>query len=346
MPERKLVIMSPRPGEAVEWKVAVRVAVPGDLKHLRLFVKSGDDLWHAQPPGQATPTPEVWEAVCTFGNPDSFDGEFKLLAIQSDATTPPAVREGALPLGSRSDVVVVRRQGGAAPAKAESKSLFRDLLVAAVSVVLTLAGTHYYGQYSGRMRYLPYVVQSTPSLIGRPDLKGKEMKVTIDGRPVENVSSAVVAVLNNTDEDFEDLPITVTFAGSGSTPPSLIQEDLKSQPDDVQHVPSAPGAQNAISFAYNVKVANHNPRMPVFTASYLFSGSSVPEVAVAVRKKGVETERVEIASETRNGSNWFGSGEVIFFAAIGFGYCLLRIVGTLFRSARTWVSRNVSESKP
>jgi hypothetical protein len=108
--EQTPFILSPTDGSTVDYQDPVRIAVPEGVKDVRLFVHSDDDRWYLQSWPSPTDKPKIWEAIGTFGNPDSVGRSFKLIAIISDAAPPTPLTDAELPTGPRSNVVTVTRQ--------------------------------------------------------------------------------------------------------------------------------------------------------------------------------------------------------------------------------------------
>jgi hypothetical protein len=160
------------------------------------------------------------------------------------------------------------------------------LLVAGISVLSTMWVT----KYANRLRALEYRITRSSGLLRRPDIPGKEIKILIDDKQIDNVSTVSLAIYNTSDVDWEDLPVAVTFLPHEGKPPKLIQSRAQLHPERSTLLPTTQPSANAektLACDYMIKVANRSEE-PVMTADYTFEGADAPEVGISLRKKGLE----------------------------------------------------------
>ncbi len=141
-------------------------------------------------------------------------------------------------------------------------------------------------RYSGRLRYLEYGVTSSPELFKRPELSGRQVEVRIDGKPVENISTVHVALYNRTDQDFENVPVELTFPAATKIIQARSETAPNAPPEIPQTQPTA-GTDGKIRYDYTIAHANRI-NDPVFIGDYTIEGPTAPALAVSVHGKGVE----------------------------------------------------------
>jgi hypothetical protein len=183
--------------------------------------------------------------------------------------------------------------------------------------------------YENRIQTLNYSFVSFPATIRKPELGGRDFKITIDGKPVENVSTVSIYLFNTTGRDYEDVPISITFRGPDQSKPVLIRDRPDLKPEQYERRQLDAAAPNELRLGYDLRVVNRSDKQ-VFQCDFTFEGATVPEVSVDISKKGVEAQHVDFAELRRAddpsrgiviGWNW---PTVIFLSIYG----LLILIGS------------------
>ena len=206
--------------------------------------------------------------------------------------------------------------------KTESKRFkWSTLLVPVVCSLITAFITYNVQQYSGRLRTLKYVKQVSAGIIKRPELNGRNLKLMLDDRPIDNVSTATISVFNTTDQDFEDVLLEVVFSGDGKSKPVLIQPKIQQPPEAYEEVKLADRGDNALRLAYKVKIANRS-NQAIFSGDYIFEGEKAPTVEVGVQKRGLGLEEVSLDAFVQSQKpiswmTWTLAAEIMFFVVWG-----------------------------
>lgn len=149
-------------------------------------------------------------------------------------------------------------------------------------------------RHNRQTQALDYYVVSTPSLIQRPNLGDKPLSVTVDGRPVSNLSTATLYLVNRSREDYENVPVEVSFSTSDGSPVELVRESV--WPDRVSPT-TAPTTVPAgrVTRRYVLGVANRQrANDTVLTVEYVFASEKVPNIGVYVEKKGLVAEQQQL----------------------------------------------------
>ena len=154
------------------------------------------------------------------------------------------------------------------------------VLTAALGVAATLT----IQWYSNRLRFLDYYVTSTSLLTQRPDLGGKQLAVTVDAKPVDNVHIVTLTAVNSSGADVGRATLGVTFRPADGKPLDLLTEDVKplglSLSAKATTVPTAGGS---IRRDYTYNALNRSvDGAPVFEGQFKFIGSAPPAVEVEV----------------------------------------------------------------
>lgn len=197
------------------------------------------------------------------------------------------------------------------------------IVVPVVCVILTAAITYTLTQHNGRIRYLDYYVSSTGGMLSRPVFQDQQIKVQLGTKTIDNLSSVIVELHNNSDEDFEDVPIQIEFTGQGNAQPKLLLARSLTNPEHStpqgEQQPQIPGK---LVLRYNLKVVNRISE-PAFLGNYLFEGNQAPEVSVSLLKKGVDARRTVVAPRVYSMSDfmsglWLGIVLALLINRIGY----------------------------
>lgn len=148
-----------------------------------------------------------------------------------------------------------------------------------------------YQKWSNRTRILTYSV-SPSTLLQKPDLGSKRINITVDDKPIESLSAVTVYITNSTDQDYEDVVLSVEFQSDGGEEPKLLDPVTKRATQEYEVLGTEETGNNNIRFVYKVRVFNRG-RQARF--DYKFEGPS-PKATVKVNKKGLEAEYKEIGN--------------------------------------------------
>lgn len=226
------------------------------------------------------------------------------------------------------------QKGGWNTAGAIAKVVIPPIL----TFVLGIVGALWIANRNARIRAIDYYITPTSGLLHKPELAAGDVKLFIGNRPIGNLSTVNIKLVNSSDTDWKDLPIEVQFARKDGSEPQLIQMRTYGSPASYPLVPQTQPhspTDNNLRLAYTLRIANHGSA-PIFTADYVFAGEEAPDVTVAVIEKGVESRRVDVGA-VHNGWVWSDSfGVAAGVAAVtGLAVTLLDgIVYTVFRRSR------------
>jgi hypothetical protein len=146
-----------------------------------------------------------------------------------------------------------------------------------------------------RQRTLMYELRPMSGIFTKPDLGRNKVEIQVGGKTVENISSVRITLYNDTDEDFEQLPIVALFKSPSGQPLKPMQARIIIPPNPAEYKVLSPATQpngtadDVQRYEYNVKVANRSSS-PIFDAEFLFEGSIAPQTTVSIEKKGVRAE--------------------------------------------------------
>jgi hypothetical protein len=161
-------------------------------------------------------------------------------------------------------------------------------------IILLLGAAFSYGltQYSNRLRVLNYYVYSTSSLFPKPDLLGKKLEITLDDKPIENLSSTTVFIFGS-DQDLENIPINLRFLPVDGQPAKVIQVRPNLTPERYRETPLPEIGDGSVRRGYVIGVWNRETLMQF---DCLFEGTTPPEVSVDTMAKGVVMQQRAITS--------------------------------------------------
>lgn len=185
----------------------------------------------------------------------------------------------------------------APPVKAKDKSPrphWVSIVIPLATAMIGLVGGILFSRYNSRLQYLDYLVSQSGGIFKRPELGGRQLQITVDGKPVGNVSTTSVYVYNNSSQDYENVPLIVKLKSKDGKPLSLLFS--RSTFDPVQKGSTQPAGDGTLSMRYEVPVANRVDNH-IFGATYTVEGEDAPEIAVGVEKKGVEIRPLSAAKE-------------------------------------------------
>ena len=145
-------------------------------------------------------------------------------------------------------------------------------------------------RYHRKTQTLDYFVVPTSSLIQRPNLGDRPLSVTVDGRAVENLSTATFYLANRSDDDYDNVPVEVSFSMPDGKPVELLRETVMPERVVPTNAPSTAPA-GRITRRYTLGVANRQrANEALIKAEYVFANATAPDVSVYVDKKGLVAE--------------------------------------------------------
>lgn len=198
--------------------------------------------------------------------------------------------------------------------KVERRFKLAGLIVPFITLVLGAAIGYGITVYNGRMRVLRYAVSSTSALFPKPEIEGRKLAITLDNKPIDNVSSVTVFI-GNADQDYNDVPVHLRFAPVDGQPPKIIQVKPKLTPEEFEKFALADMGDGSVRMGYKIHVWN---RGKVIQFDCLVEGPKAPDASVTTLAKGVETKQVSIQEKDKdNTTNIFiGIGIGVFVAMV------------------------------
>lgn len=196
---------------------------------------------------------------------------------------------------------------------------FAYVFVPVAVAILSAVVTFWLTQYGGRLRTFKYGVASSSAIFQKPEM-GQEIKVTVGNKAVDNISTATVLLFNTTDQDFDDVPVTVTLKSKVGGKPNVLYARSATPSTPSPEPQTQPLNPAEVVYSFKVRVANRSEK-PVFTAEYFVEGKEAPDVTLSVEKKGLTVERTELAAVSNKSTDW---RTVFLFAAVGAGTFLLK----------------------
>lgn len=165
--------------------------------------------------------------------------------------------------------------------------------------------------WTSRLRVIHYYVAVSPAIITKPELGDGRVEVLVDGAAVDNISTARVELFNRTDQDFVDVPVTISFAPTDGGPAAMLRSVVRPRADaPVIDVATEVDSLGVTHFKYSIVVANRSED-PVMQVEYSLKGSEVPEIAVAVPLKGVRVSPITVGQDDSKPSFLQGLGFVV-----------------------------------
>jgi hypothetical protein len=222
------------------------------------------------------------------------------------------------------------------PSRSRSKrlsSFWSQLVLVVTSVVLTAFITLWITEWSGRLRTLGYYYNPSSAIISKPQLSGKQVKVFVDNKPLDNISSVFVAIFNQTDQDYEDVPIEIAFSPINGKPPQLIQVTTQTSPEFYENMSLPLPTDGSLHFGYRMKVMNRSSSAAL-QSSYYFEGDQAPQITVSVLKKGLTIAWTNIATP----NTWASE----FWIFDGFLCAIFTTFAGIYLMVRTWRSGKIA----
>lgn len=165
-----------------------------------------------------------------------------------------------------------------------------------VGAVLGATATYLIQNHANRVQVLHYIVTPTPKIISRPDLPEKNVRISVNGKEVESLSSVGVAVVNDSGQDYENVPLKVLFTDRLGNEIKPILRTIRTSPDEYAEIPTT--TRPSRGERYELKIVNRSSPT-VFNTEYFFEGSEVPtSIEVSVAKKGLSVERQAITHDS------------------------------------------------
>ena len=203
-----------------------------------------------------------------------------------------------------------------------------QLVIIAITAIAAGAATYWFTEYSDRVRAFKYQVISSPSIIKKVDLRGKQLQVMIDQKPIQNISTVRVAIFNTTGRNYEEVPVEIAFSPINGKTPILMQGIPQTPPETFEETKLTDMGDNSLRLGYKIKVCN-NSNNALFYADYIFEGEQAPNVYLAVRKKGLDiVEMPQIANEKR---------DIWSLSSFMWGAVVAAIVNITFLGTKEWI---------
>ena len=185
-----------------------------------------------------------------------------------------------------------------------SRSSYKGILVQiTVNIVILILGAllGFYVQgirsdaedeRANKIRDLEYRVSKQPAII-LPSVRGKKLEVLLDKKPVESISQITVRIYNNSDRDFEGVPIYITLKPTTGTNLQIVGESAVGPnefPDAATPMANLSPTSDSTEkrFGYLVGTLNRSNYVePQFSVTYVILGKDFPSVDIQTNKKGV-----------------------------------------------------------
>lgn len=160
------------------------------------------------------------------------------------------------------------------------KVLLQFFLSIAVLVVGTVVGIYvekYNQEESGKIRYLDYKI-NTSSLLNKPVIQGKTLDVLLDGKPIKKLSQLEISIYNNSDRDYENVPLFLELTPEEGESFSLVATEAVgagSIPETIEAVNVQPSkVVGSYRTGYTIKTVNRTSdrESPEFFATFLITG--------------------------------------------------------------------------
>ncbi|HEY0009880.1 MAG TPA: hypothetical protein VGB55_14220 [Tepidisphaeraceae bacterium] len=160
------------------------------------------------------------------------------------------------------------------------------------AAILTFVLTTSWNQYKSQLALFYWSNRTAANVINKPELGGKDFRISIDGKPVDNIATVTVYVFNTSGQDFEDVPVAVTFTMPDGTVPKLISDKLSLKPEQYELQNLNSNNPKELRIGYLLKVANRRDTS-IFEATYIMEGGTPPTVNVDLNKKGIRSQFIE-----------------------------------------------------
>jgi len=198
------------------------------------------------------------------------------------------------------NVAIDDEQAERAEKKGKTRFDWSKLIIILFTAIASAAIGYGFNLYSGRMRVMKYTLSSSSGIIQKPEIVGKTLAVTLDGKPIENLSSIAVFIMS-TDQDLVDVPIYLRFAAIDGHKPKLLQVIPKLAHEWWEEIPVTDAGDNALRYGFKIKVWNRNQVVQFDT---LFEGDKAPQVIVDTMQKGVTTQWVPMETKEANSDTY------------------------------------------
>lgn len=168
----------------------------------------------------------------------------------------------------------------------------------AVSIIILALGTgvgiivqQYRDEQSSQIRYLDREIFTNESIFSRPYILNKNLEISLDGKPIKNLSRVVVSVYNLSDRDFEQVPVYIDLEPSKGEKIEVVGEEAlgaNDLPEGISRLPNLKPSRipGAVRYGYMIKTANRGEES-VFRANYWILGDVTPKPSVETNKRGL-----------------------------------------------------------
>jgi hypothetical protein len=168
-----------------------------------------------------------------------------------------------------------------------SPMVLSGILCALIGVIGGGVATYWLTERENQMRWLEYVVLPESGVIKKPELQGgKDLKVTLDNKPINNISTVTLYVFDRTGRSYKDVPINITISPNNGKAPALIQTKRMMAPE-IYDEKQLPGLDDgSITYQYTIHVINPTNEASL-QVGYVFEGDQAPSVKADVRYPGL-----------------------------------------------------------
>jgi hypothetical protein len=151
-----------------------------------------------------------------------------------------------------------------------------------LSVLLLVVGgvvTYYIAIYQNRTQYLDFSFHKSESLLGKANDVGDSISFTVNGKPVRDISELDIEIFNNTNRDYQDLPIVIEFDQDYTF--ETISTNFLDQNKSKELIDQLGfrGTSKHVRFGHTIKLLSRRDE-PVFYMKFLFKNSSIPKFKI------------------------------------------------------------------
>jgi hypothetical protein len=195
-----------------------------------------------------------------------------------------------------------------------------------------------------RIRHLEYYSTISPDILSGIRELGDSATVMIKNDSVKQVLSLEIAVLNNSDKDFEDVPLFVELTSNNDSEIKILSSnyyDHNNAKESVQ-VDRVEKSRNKIRYGYHLDNVNRL-KTPVFRTRFFIDGTIAPDVSVQVSKVGLgEVNQFQFNDRTIEVSGFFAMF-IIVFSLVMAGICVyfIRGIRVILRESRAKIRNEI-----
>ena len=97
-----------------------------------------------------------------------------------------------------------------------------SLIILAVGTVVGVLVQQGRSERDARTRFLEEQVSRSNGLLNQARIPGRELAVSLDGKPIVNISGVSVALYNLSDVDFENVPVFIELKPTSGSPVEVV----------------------------------------------------------------------------------------------------------------------------